>query len=131
MTRQMVGWLGALLIVLGPSFAQAAPKRRALPDDEFETDTSGVTKAARKQMNAVRACYVDVLKKVPGLKGKIVVRFKVATSGAAREVTIDQDTMGNEEVASCIVGVVETWTFPAELASDEFVSFPFVFSPGG
>lgn len=118
-----------------------AEKKRVEPkitfdDNAFEAESSTVDKASlgkyiRMRIKSVQACYEKELKRNPSLKGKIVVRFLIMTTGKVSEVSIDQNTMGDEEVASCIVNTIRRWSFPLKPEEDSPVSFPFVFSPGG
>lgn len=118
-----------------------AEKKRVEPkitfdDNAFEAESSTVDKASlgkyiRMRIKSVQACYEKELKRNPSLKGKIVVRFLIMTTGKVSEVSIDQNTMGDDEVASCIVNTIRRWSFPLKPEEDSPVSFPFVFSPGG
>ena len=42
-------------------------------------------------------------------------------------VDVEQDTLGDAEVASCIKALVARWRFPAPSGGSVDVSFPFVF----
>jgi TonB family protein len=113
----------------------AAPQI-AFDDSEFETESSSVDKDSlgkyiKQRIKSVQSCYEKELKLNPTLKGKIVVRFVITTQGRVGEVSIDQNTMGNDNVAACIQRLVKTWTFPIKPEEDSPVTFPFVFSPGG
>jgi TonB family protein len=83
------------------------------------------------RLRSVQGCYEKELKLNPALKGKVVVRFVIRTTGRVGDVSIDQNTMGSAGVGSCIVNLVRTWVFPMKLEEDTPVSFPFVFSSGG
>jgi len=108
----------------------------SIDDSEFETESASVDKEnlgkyIRMRIKSVQQCYEKELKRNPTLKGKIVVRFVITTQGRVGEVTIDQNTMGDENVAACIKALITRWTFPIKPEEDAPVSFPFVFQPGG
>ena len=42
-------------------------------------------------------------------------------------VDVEQDTLGDAEVASCIKSLIARWRFPAPSGGSVDVSFPFVF----
>ena len=83
----------------------------------------------RGGLSAVQACYEQQLKRNPSLKGKIVVRFTIGSTGRITEVDIDDNQMGNDEVASCIKAKIRAWTTPFKPDGDATVSYPFVFQP--
>ena len=49
--------------------------------------------------------------------------------GRASEIGIEEDTMGNEAVGSCIKSIIRGWVFPFKPEDDVPVAYPFVFSP--
>ena len=71
----------------------------------------------------------EELKRNPSLKGKVVVRFNITTSGRTSEIEIEENTLGNEAVGSCIRTVIRGWVFPFKPPTDVPVAYPFVFSP--
>lgn len=116
-------------------------KARVMPqisidDREFETESSsvdrdGVNRYVRMRIKSIQGCYEKELKRNPGLKGKVVVRFVINPDGRVSEISIETNSMGDEAVAACIVNVIRSWKFPFHPPDAAAVSFPFVFSPGG
>jgi hypothetical protein len=103
-------------------------------DSAPEVESSDLDKAAlarfiKARLSAVQACYEQQLKRNPSLKGKIVVRFTIGSTGRITEVDIDDNQMGNDEVASCIKAKIRAWTTPFKPDGDATVSYPFVFQP--
>jgi len=96
-----------------------------------DVDKGSLGRFIRMRLRSVQGCYEKELKLNPVLKGKVVVRFVIRTTGRVGDVSIDQNTMGSDGVGSCIVNLVRNWVFPMKLEEDTPVSFPFVFSPGG
>ena len=66
---------------------------------------------------------------IPSMKGKVVVRFNISTSGRATDIDIEENSLGNDAVGACIKSIIRTWVFPFKPDSDVPVAFPFVFSP--
>lgn len=104
-------------------------------EGEAEVDSPTVDKEAlgkfiRLRLRSIQGCYEAQLKRNPQLRGKIVLRFTIGTRGQVVEVSIDSDTMGNDEVASCVMRLVKAWRLPFTPEGDTPVSFPFLFQPG-
>ncbi len=104
--------------------ADAAPEVESADIDRYKLNAF-----LRGRIRAIQGCYEKELKQNPNLKGKVVVRFSITTGGRASEIEIEQDTMGNDAVGSCIKTVIRGWVFPFKPDSDVSVAYPFVFSP--
>ena len=103
--------------------------------DDAEVDSPTVDKEAlgkfiRLRLRSIQGCYEAQLKRSPTLRGKLVLRFTIGTRGQITEVTIDSDSMANNEVASCVVRLVRAWRLPFTPDAETQVSFPFLFQPG-
>jgi outer membrane biosynthesis protein TonB len=104
-------------------------------EGDAEVDSPTVDKEAlgrfiKLRLRSIQGCYEAQLKRNPNLRGKIVLRFTIGTRGQVVEVSIDSDTMGNDEVASCVMRLVKAWRLPFTPDGDTPVSFPFLFQPG-
>lgn len=97
--------------------------------DSADVDREALARYVKARKTAIQNCYERELKRNPRLKGKILVRFAITRTGRANEIEIDENTLGNDAVASCIRTVVRTWVFPFKPESDVTVAYPFVFSP--
>ena len=86
-----------------------------------------VAKEVRTRLGAVKACYERGLKRNPNLSGKVVIHWTITQAGTVSGVDIEQDTLGDAEVASCIKSLIARWRFPAPSGGSVEVSFPFVF----
>ncbi len=58
-------------------------------------------------------CYQRALKSIPGLKGKVVVRFAVRANGRVTGAKVVQSTLGNAKVAHCIVEIIRRFKYEA------------------
>jgi TonB family protein len=90
-------------------------------------DPSLVTKEVRARIGAIKACYERSLKKRPDLFGKVKVRWTITAAGTVSAVEIEEDSVGDSEVSSCIKGRVSRWRFPAPSGGAVDVVYPFVF----
>ncbi len=73
------------------------------------------------------ACYEAGLKRNPSIGGKIQLRFEVSQVGKVTKAEIENDTMHDDEVASCIKNRVSTWRLPAPSGGPASFSYPFIF----
>lgn len=97
------------------------------PAVDGELDPNIVSKEVRSRLGAVKACYERALKRNPSLSGKIVIHWTITAAGTVSGVDVENDTMGDSEVASCIKSLIARWRFPAPSGGSVDVSFPFVF----
>jgi outer membrane biosynthesis protein TonB len=97
------------------------------PAVDGELDPNMVAKEVRTRLGAIKACYERALKRNPNLSGKVVIHWTITQAGTVSGVDVEQDTLGDAEVASCIKALVARWRFPAPSGGSVDVSFPFVF----
>jgi outer membrane biosynthesis protein TonB len=97
------------------------------PAVDGELDPALVSKEVRARIGAVKACYERALKRNPNLSGKVKVRWTITPAGTVSGIEIDEDSLGDAEVSSCIKGLVARWRFPAPSGGAVDVVFPFVF----
>ena len=97
------------------------------PAVDGELDPSLVAKEVRSRQGAIKACYERALKRNPTLTGKIVMHWTITAAGTVSGVDVEQDSLGDSEVGSCIKSLIARWRFPAPAGGSVEVSFPFVF----
>ena len=97
--------------------------------DSSDVDREALARYVRQRKAAIQNCYERELKRNPTLRGRVVVRFSITPSGRSSDIEIEENSLGNEAVASCIRNAVRTWVFPFKPKSDVAVAYPFVFSP--
>ena len=115
--------------------ADVAVRGSVSAEGDAEVDSPSVDKAALSRFinlrkGSIQGCYEAQLKRSPTLHGKIVLRFTIGTRGQIVEVSIDTDTLGSDELASCITRLVKAWRMPFTPDADTTVTFPFLFHPG-
>ena len=100
------------------------------PDVESsDVDREKLAAYVRARKGAIQQCYEKELKRNPSLKGKVVVRFSITPAGRTSDIDIEENTLGNEAVASCIKTTIRGWVFPFKPDSEVPVAYPFVFAP--
>lgn len=99
------------------------------PTVEGDLSADVIKQEMNKKLRALKDCYERQLKRVPTLKGKIVLQFEIMESGRVQSVSIEDDSVGSPEVKSCILERARTWRFPTPAGGSVFVSFPLVFTP--
>ena len=113
-------------VVSGEKRVSGVVKSEA-PAVDGELDPSIVSKEVRSRLGAIKACYERALKRNPSLSGKVVVHWTITAAGTVSGIDVENDTLGDSEVASCIKSLVARWRFPAPAGGSVEVSFPFVF----
>jgi TonB family protein len=97
--------------------------------ESADVDREKLAGFVRARKSAIQACYERELKRNPSLKGRVVVRFTITPQGTTSDVDIEENTLGDDAVASCIRTVIRGWRFPFKPDSDVPVAYPFVFAP--
>jgi hypothetical protein len=110
----------------GSERAVRAVVKDSAPDTVDSTlDASAIANTIRRNLGGVRACYESGLKRNPNIGGKLSVRFAISTVGKVTSVDIENDSMHDDDVASCVKGKIQMWRFPPGQGGD--VVYPFVF----
>ena len=120
--------------IAGGGTGEAATEKRVTgvvkseaPAVDGSLDPSLVAKEVKQRLGAIKACYERALKRNPQLSGKVVIHWTITAAGTVSGVDVEQDTLGDAEVASCIKSLVARWRFPSPSGGSVEVSFPFVF----
>lgn len=100
---------------------------------ETGTDIQGrlppevIKRIIRANFPRFRACYEQGLKKDPGLKGTVSVRFIIDTTGAVESANLSGGSMPDANVSSCVLGVYRTLSFPEPEGGKVMVTYPIDF----
>jgi len=110
-----------LRLEAGP-FADPPPvfveKPRGVRIVEGKTEVTGklppavVRRILRANFPRLRMCYEQGLKRDPGLKGTVALRFVINTKGEIESSAVAGGTLTDPAVASCANAVVRTLSFP-------------------
>lgn len=97
-----------------------------LEGDFGDLSKEQIQKVVLAHKNAVSYCYEKELQSDPGLKGTIVVNFRLDDTGTVTSSKTKSSTMNNPSVEDCVVRQVRKWKFPP--GSEAVVNYPFVFA---
>lgn len=115
------------------SSAGEASPTPAADSGATETRTTAVIQEVVQQNRAkVRACYDTAQKKLPDLKGDLVLRFTLNPDGAVKSIEqdLDKSTLKSPEVVKCAIDEIKSWKFPpSSRGMDTTVNYPFNFNP--
>jgi TonB family protein len=102
-------------------------KDSAPADIDGSLDAQAVINVVRRGKGGIIACYEHALKMNPNLSGKVELQFTISSVGKVSSAEIGNDTLGDDSVNKCIVGLVKSWRFPAPEGGDAHFAYPFVF----
>lgn len=91
---------------------------------------AGILRVVRQNLAALRYAYNRRLRQMPGLEGKITVRFAVDEFGKVLLCDVVESTMGDTAFDSLVLSHIRRWVFeridkPGDVTE---VIYPFVFS---
>jgi TonB family protein len=102
------------------------------PIVEGSLDKELIRRVIHSHASQVRFCYESELVRHPGMNGKVTVKFIIAASGSVQRAGVDQSTLGNANVESCIVSRVYQWQFPKPKGGGiVVVNYPFLLKASG
>ncbi|WP_223644847.1 adventurous gliding motility protein GltJ [Corallococcus sp. EGB] len=76
---------------------------------------------------AIVKCVNEQKQKDPSLSGKLVMRWTVQTSGKTTNVSCRTDEFRSSYMATCITGLIKSWSFPKHQKQGDPIDFPFTF----
>jgi TonB family protein len=97
--------------------------------ESSKVDREALARYVKQRLKAIQNCYEKELKRNPSLRGKVVVRFSITPSGRSGDIEVEENTLGNDAVASCIRTVIRGWVFPFNPPNNVAVAYPFLFTP--
>lgn len=95
-----------------------------VPDRLQQSDIMAVVLANKP---AIVKCVNEQKKKDPSLSGKLVMRWTIQTSGKTSAVSCRTDEFRTTYMATCISGLIKSWSFPRHKRQGEPIDFPFTF----
>ena len=108
--------------------AVSGSMKEQTPEVDGALDRSKVDRVIKRKTPALKACYEQALKRNPGLKGKLIIRFEINTRGRTTSISFG-GSLKSGQVESCIKKRVKTWRFPRPDGGSVFVDYPIVFTP--
>lgn len=98
--------------------------------DSSEIDQAKLGSFVRARMGILKACYENALKRNPGLRGRMRLRFTILQTGSLQDVEMVENALGSD-VAACVSSTMRTWRTPFRPSGPVTVDYPLVFTPGG
>ncbi len=92
-------------------------------------DLERLREAARDQAGYVNHCYVEGLKSNRNLGGTVTVQFKVLRNGSIESASIENATMTDASVQSCILARVKGIHFPTVPINYVTMKYTYSFTP--
>jgi hypothetical protein len=89
-----------------------------------------VQSVIRRQMSAVKGCYMSMGRTGPVRSGKAIVTFGIGADGAVSGVKVDAPNFAGTSLSKCVSNQVARWSFPKSQKGGGSVSYPFVFVGG-
>ncbi|MEA2624166.1 MAG: hypothetical protein QOD06_211 [Candidatus Binatota bacterium] len=83
----------------------------------------------QRYLAGLRWAYNNELRSNPTLKGVIVVRYEILSSGEVGNVTVVSSTFGDSRLQQQVLSQMRDWRYPAEPSGDVIVTWPFSFLP--
>jgi TonB family protein len=99
------------------------------PEVDGSLDQADIARVVRGRLTALKECYERELKRNPQLAGKVVVRFTIDEEGRVSQAVIEENTLPDRSVATCVAQRVERFRFPKPDGGSVTVSYPFIFAP--
>jgi TonB family protein len=90
-----------------------------------------INRVVRANQAALRYCYETEVQRQRSLRGKVVVQWRVNTSGAVSTARVASSTLNSASVEGCILRQVKKWRFPKPDGGEVAVMYPFIFGVGG
>jgi hypothetical protein len=90
-------------------------------------DSKAVNKYINARFGQVRTCYERRLKINPLLAGKVDLNIGIGLSGKAKSISVTKDTVGDQQMISCVKGVIRSWSFPKPEGGKVIIAKQFTF----
>lgn len=80
--------------------------------------------------NQIRLCYERLLQSLPGVSGKVKVRFIIGAMGRVSQTSIVSSSISDPGMTDCMKSKIKKWSFPKPRgAKPVTVNYPFNFDP--
>lgn len=110
-------------------FGVASRTEIDVSSEERFRSSDEILAVVRAHSPGLRHLYNKHLKKIPGLGGKVTIRFAIAPSGLVVDAAIADGTTGSRPFEAEVLARVRTWKFEAIKAfGNDIVTVPFNFS---
>ena len=110
-----------------PSPAPQARVSRGHPDVTGPLSREQIEQVVRRHQRGIRTCYERALASNPSLAGIVSPSWRVEANGRVAGARIAEDTLGDPNVADCILREVGRMRFDAPSGGSVAITYPFTF----
>lgn len=136
MTRPLVPFLAALLLMAIPADVAATGRTAAVPtvsigqpNAQGDLDKAIIRRYIKRNQQKIQHCYEKELVAKPNLSGTVMTNFLISPQGM---VTHSIGSGVDPVVASCVAAVIRAIEFPKPKGGGNVqVNYPFIFRLGG
>ncbi len=89
-----------------------------------------ILRVVNARQSGIQYCYEKELARNPELNGKVTLKWRIGLDGKVMKVWLDNSSLKNDTVTSCMVRSIERWTFTKPDGGICEIAFPFVFNAG-
>jgi len=105
--------------------------RQAKAEVTGALDKDIIRRIVRAHINEVRYCYNQALARDPRAVGRVTLQFTIGGTGKVPVAVVQESTMKDPAVGTCIAKAVKRWTFPKPQGGGSVViRYPFILEPG-
>lgn len=83
----------------------------------------------QRYLAGLRWAYNNELRKDPALRGVLVVRYEILSSGSVGDVKLISSALKDPRLEQEVLNQIRGWRYPAETSGDVVVTWPFSFLP--
>jgi biopolymer transport protein ExbD len=99
------------------------------PEVSGGLDSDIIFRIVRAHIKEVQRCHEEGLSKNPSLAGSVSINFVITGEGKVASAAVEENTLDNVVVASCIAKAVKRWIFPKPKGGGNvIVTYPFELS---
>lgn len=110
------------------SVVKVKPSEINMPSGSVSRSSQEIMQVVKSRTPGLRHIFNRTLKTVPGMAGKVTLKFTILPGGEVVECSIVSSTTNNEEFDEAIRKQVMTWEFKVIPSGNTTVSLPFTFS---
>ena len=82
----------------------------------------------KKNIEPIRQCYIDGLKKNPSIQGSLQIQFIIANDGSVSKAKVKRSELKDPYIGNCIVNQFKQFTFPKPHGGGiVIITYPFAF----
>ena len=118
---------GATVATEAPKTPKGNRPRGQASEPMGKIDARQIKTFINSRFNQVRACYERRLKLNPMLAGTLDLRIAISPKGKVTGIGVNNDTVGDSTMTSCVKSTIRKWKFPAPEGGRAVFDKPFKF----